>query len=101
MVLLYSGFGLESINITFVDSTTYEVSEKQGKYLLDTFPTSFFIAGSPNLKGISIDVPEVVSSVVLDTTDIFENTVDTLENNGTNTAEVGENSKKRKRKIKE
>jgi len=81
MVLLYSGFGLESLNISFVDSNTYTLTEEQGEYLLSTFPTSFSILDS------SIDktktTPEGVSSVVLDS------------------IEIEDTSKKRKRKIKE
>lgn len=88
MILLYSGFGLESLNISFVDSMTYNVSKEQGEYLLSTFPASFFITES-SITDSSINdtapknIPEVVSSVVLDN------------------IEIEDTSKKRKRKIKE
>jgi hypothetical protein len=83
MILLYSGFGLESLNISFVDSNTYTLTEEQGKYLLSTFPTSFSITDSSINDIITKTLPEVVSSVVLDNT------------------ETEDTSKKRKRKIKE
>ena len=88
MILLYSGFGLESLNISFVDSMTYNVSKEQGEYLLSTFPTSFsitdsFITDSSINDTAPKNIPEVVSSVVLDDT------------------EIEDTSKKRKRKIKE
>ena len=83
MILLYSGFGLESLNISFVDSNTYTLTEEQGKYLLSTFPTSFSITDSSINDIATKTIPEVVSCVVLDNID----TEDT--------------SKKRKRKIKE
>ena len=81
MILLYSGFGLESLNISFVDSNTYTLTEEQGKYLLSTFPTSFSITDSSINDIATKTIPEVVSSVVLDDTE--------------------DTSKKRKRKIKE
>ena len=83
MILLYSGFGLESLNISFVDSNTYTLTEEQGKYLLSTFPTSFSITDSSINDTATKTIPKVVSCVVLDNID----TEDT--------------SKKRKRKIKE
>jgi len=83
MILLYSGFGLESLNISFVDSNTYTLTEEQGEYLLSTFPTSFSITDSSINDITTKTIPEVVSSVVLDNT------------------ETEDTSKKRKRKIKE
>ena len=83
MILLYSGFGLESLNISFVDSMTYNVSKEQGEYLLSTFPTSFSITDSSINDTTPKIIPELVSCVVLDDT------------------EIDDTSKKRKRKIKE
>jgi hypothetical protein len=83
MIVLYSGFGLESLNISFVDSSTYTVTEEQGRYLLSTFPTSFSITDSSSNDITTKNIPEVISSVILDN------------------IEVEDTSKKRKRKIKE
>lgn len=86
MKLIYSGFGLESVNITFVDSMTYTVSKEQGEYLLSTFPTSFSVVLDNTI--------DVVSSVILDST--LDEDVSSVVIDGTE-----DTSKKRKRKIKE
>ena len=86
MKLIYSGFGLESVNITFVDSMTYTVSKEQGEYLLSTFPTSFSVVLDNTI--------DVVSSVILDST--LDEDFSSVVIDGTE-----DTSKKRKRKIKE
>ena len=98
MKLIYSGFGLESINITFVDSMTYTVSKEQGEYLLSTFPTSFSVVLDNTIEeGVSSTVLDstisVVSSVILDNT--LDDGVSSVVIDGTE-----DTSKKRKRKIK-
>lgn len=66
----YSGNGITAIGVDFIDGTTYDLSDKSSKYLLDTFPAYFTLGGkAPKVEAPVVPIKveeEIVEPIILE-----------------------------------